>query len=362
MEHVAGELVMKAVPYLGLEAVPVLEGSGRLEPVLVLRQHVGHVDIRPGVVIDVRDVEPHRRQADVGHLLLEPLGEAAVALVDVQIISLEEVVRDVDVRPAVAVHVAHDDAQTQADLAPEDAGLPAHVHEVPAVVAIQPGAAERVAHVACVLQRESEHRPGRVIDHEEVEIPVAVIVEERGLGRVAGIRDAVGGRLLDERRDTVGVEPLVQVELVRPELSVRLGDASGVTDVDVEPAVAVHVGEGDAGRPPLAVQPGLGGDVAEVELPLVQVQPRAALIRREHDLREAVAGEVAERDAAAVVVVAIGEDVQVAGVGEAVLEADAGVARGQQGEETAVGRGRGAGRHFPGGPARARAPGEQARS
>jgi len=46
---------------------------------LVVRQHVRDVDVRPAVVVHVRDVETHRRQADVGHLLLEPLRERAVA-------------------------------------------------------------------------------------------------------------------------------------------------------------------------------------------------------------------------------------------------------------------------------------------
>src|SRR2546422_10858324 len=82
------------------------------------------------------------------------------------------------------------------------------------------------------------------------------------------------------------------------------------------------------GGPSFALHAGCFDDLAKTDLPLVQVQPGAALIRRQHDLRQAVAAEVAERDPAAVVVVAIGEDVQVAGVGEAVLEADAGITRG----------------------------------
>src|SRR2546421_7022448 len=44
-----------------------------------------------------------------------------------------------------------------------------------------------------------------------------------------------------------------------------------------------------------------GGDVPKAELALVQVQARAALVRREHDLGQAVSGQVADRDAAAVV-------------------------------------------------------------
>ena len=201
---------------------------------------------------------------------------------------------------------------------------------MPAVVAVQPGASERIALVPRVALPEARDRPRRVIDDEQVEVAVAVVVEERGLGGVAGVRDAVGRRLLDEGRDAVGVQSLVDVQLVGPELPLH---EAGVTDVEIEPAIAVHIGEGDAGRPARAVQAGLRGDVAEVELPLVQVQPGAAEVRREDNLREPVAGQVPDRDAAAVVVVPVSEDVEVAGFGEAILEADAGITRGEPGEQ-----------------------------
>src|SRR5438445_302668 len=73
---------------------------------------------------------------------------------------------------------------------------------------------------------------------------------------------------------------------------------------------------------------------------------RSALVGRKHDLRQAVTRQVADPDSAAVVEVAISEDVHVVGLGQAILESDAGVAGGEQGEEPAVGGGRCAG---PGG-------------
>ena len=335
LQHVPHQLVVIPLPQLGLVDVPALEGRHRLEPVLVLRQHVGGVDVGPAVVVHVRDVEPHREVADGRHRALDRLGEGAISVVEVQVVVLEEVIRDVDVGPAVPIHVAHDDAQPEADLAPEDPGLLAHVDEVPAVVAIQPGAAERVAHVPGIAEAEARDGPRRVTNQEQVQVSVAVVVEEHRLGRVARVGDAVGGRLLDEGGNAVRVQSLVDVQLVGPKLPLHV---PGVADVDVEQPVAVHVGEGDARGPPLAVQARLLGHVAEAELPFVQVEARAAQVRREHDLRQAVAGEIPQRDAAAVVVVAIGEDVQIAGFGQAVLEADAGIARGEQREEVVVGR------------------------
>ena len=55
------------------------------------------------------------------------------------------------------------------------------------------------------------------------------------------------------------------------------------------------------------------------------------------DVRQPIAREIADRRSPAVVVVAIGEDVQLARVGEPVLEADAGVRGGEPGEQPAVG-------------------------
>src|SRR5256886_5948446 len=52
------------------------------------------------------------------------------------------------------------------------------------------------------------------------------------------------------------------------------------------------------------------------------------------------ARQVADRDAAAVVEITVGEDVQVVGLGETILESHAGVAGGEQGEQPAVSGGR----------------------
>ena len=326
MERVARELMVIVVLQLGLVAGPVLERGCRLEAVVVLRQHVGHVDVQPPVVVDVGYVQPHRGQADGGHLPVEQLGESSISVVDVEIVPLEEVVGDVDVRPAVAVHVAHGDTQTEGDLAPEDPGRLAHVEEAPADVAIEFVPSECMAHVADVSQPEARHRRERVVDQVQVQVSVTIVIEERGVGRIALVRDAVRGRHLGEGGHPVGVQTLVDVQLVGPALARHV---SGVADVDVEESVTVDVGEGDPRRPePLARDPRPLGHIREAEVTLVQVQPVCTEVRREQEFRQTVAGEVAQRHPAAVVVVAIGEDIQLASIGEAVLEADACIAGG----------------------------------
>src|SRR5207253_9427851 len=83
-------------------------------------------------------------------------------------VALEEVVRDVDVGPAVTVHVAHHHAQAQTDLASVDAGRRADIDEMPAVVAIELRATQRVTNIARIFQIEGQDGPRRVVDHEQV--------------------------------------------------------------------------------------------------------------------------------------------------------------------------------------------------
>src|SRR3954469_22431460 len=78
-----------------------------------------------------------------------------------------------------------------------------------------------------------------------------------------------------------------------------------------------------------------------MELAPIQVEARPALVGGEQQLGQAVTGEVAQRDAAAVVVVAIGEDVEVARLLQLVLEPDARDARGEPREQLVAGGRRG---------------------
>ena len=62
----------------------------------------------------------------------------------------------------------------------------------------------------------------------------------------------------------------------------------------------------------------------------------AVKVRGEHDLWQTVAIEIARRDAAAVVEVAVGEGVQLLRLGNAILERNSGVAGGQLREELPI--------------------------
>src|SRR5262249_42600211 len=97
------------------------------------------------------DIEAHGEVTRVRHLLLERLDERSVALVDVEVVVLEEIVRDVDVGPPITVHVGDDDAESESDFAAVNAGLRAHIDEMAAIVAIKLVATVRMTHIARVV-------------------------------------------------------------------------------------------------------------------------------------------------------------------------------------------------------------------
>ncbi len=169
MEHVAHELVVIIVLELGLVNVPALERGHRLEAVVVLRQHVGDEDVRPAVVVDVGDVEPHREIAEIRHLPVEHLGKGPITVVEVEVIPLEEVVADIDVWPAILVHVGYRRAEPEAYLAAKDPGLFAHIYEVAAEVAVQLVPTGSVALVPDVAEPEAGDRAEGVVDHIQVQ-------------------------------------------------------------------------------------------------------------------------------------------------------------------------------------------------
>src|SRR5207249_7824401 len=95
------------------------------------------------------------------------------------------------------------------------------------------------------------------------------------------------------------------------------------------------------GRPgPLCTEPGFVGDISETKLAFVEVKLRPALVGREDDLWQPIAGEVADRHAAAVIEIAVGEDVEVARLGQLIAECDAGLGGGQAREKRGARRAR----------------------
>src|SRR5438034_1286311 len=128
---------------------------------------------------------------------------------------------------------------------------------------------------------------GRVRQQVHVQIAVAVIIEEEGLGGKAVEVEAVLLGAVGER-----AVPVVDVEDVVPVHREKV-DAG---DVDVDEAVPVDVGHGDAGLPAVGIgDAGPVGDVLEPIISLVQVQPVGSDVRGEIEVGQAVVVDVTHR-------------------------------------------------------------------
>ena len=142
----------------------------------------------------------------------------------------------------------------------------------------------------------------RVVEQIHVQIAVAVVIEEERLRRVSDVIEPVFLRAIGECAVTiVGVQhvPSVHREVI---------DGG---DVDVDVAVAIDVGHGDAGFPSDRVgDTGALGDVLEMVVPLVQIESIRADVRREIEVGQPIVVDVTDGDSAPVVVVQIREDVE----------------------------------------------------
>src|ERR1043166_2100887 len=98
-----------------------------------------------------------------------------------------------------------------------------------AVVPEQLVAAERVALLALVPDGDGRDGARRVADQKHVEIAVAVIVEERGLRRIAGVGESVLRGHLPESRHAV-LHALIDVQGVGAQRANTLYINQGVQD------------------------------------------------------------------------------------------------------------------------------------
>ena len=265
----------------GEEAVPADLGHRRLVNeeadalVVVERDHlvreVPDDDVGHAVAVVVGGVNPHRaaggavlREGDPGEDagVLEP----AAAEVPVEVVGLG-VVRDREVVEPVAVEVEDGDPEALA-AGIEEAGFGGDVGEaLRAVVPVEDGARAVIRlrrAVALVHPVEGAEDvlldgPLHVVEHEQVEVPVAVGVEPGGDARKAGGDDRGGVRRFAK-------DPAAGVlqQAVRPEHG----------EVDVLVPVGVVVRDGGADAVERDVEPRTRGRILEGPVAAVQVERR----------------------------------------------------------------------------------------
>ena len=228
------------------------------------------------------------------------VGEGAVLLVLVEAVRLR-VVGDEQVEPAVAVVIEERDAERLRGRVVETGFLRRVLELAAAGVAIERRALPlvrlgRAVRLRLAVERAVQvllDRPVDVVGDEQIEPPVAVVVEPRRARREAGVADAGG---VGHVREAHAAEVMEQAVLAER------------GDVEIGPAVVVVVAGGGAETVERDAQPRCGSDVGERAVAIVPVEREQRLARGtarprhrvdEQDVLRAVSVGVEERPARA---------------------------------------------------------------
>ena len=184
LKYVPGKLTVVAHFVIQIVLVPAFEKAFGLEATVGFRHHFGNKYVGPAVVVDIGHVGPHAAQADFRHMFLQYLAESAVAVVDVEIIAFEEIVGNINIRPAIAVYIAYGNPQAEADRTAVYAGLLAHIDKISSVIAEQLITAHRIALLTQVsFDPEAGKRKHRIVEQVTIEVAVAVVIKKCGMHR-----------------------------------------------------------------------------------------------------------------------------------------------------------------------------------
>ena len=266
-----------------LHSLVVREESAHPFPATQGRGHHVHLeDVGPSVVVEIRGTDAHARKARVPEPLRGPVGERAIPVVDIEDIVRGDVVRDIDVGPAIPIDVRYDDAEPIADV-PQDPRFLRDIRERPvAIIAIELVVAARgLSARARRMHRDLASREilGRVVEQKQVQVTVPVVIEEDRVGRKSRVRDAVSRRLLGE-----GAIAVIDEQQVGPLR--RLGPfGSGHGDVDVHVSVVVDVDHGRPGGPAMRGDARVRRDILEPHAALVQIEAARDHVAGQKDVR-----------------------------------------------------------------------------
>ena len=210
------------------------------------RTHVQHHQVGPAIVVEVVGIGAHGAHGGMAHFGGKFIAVSTVLLVHPQAVGQEEIVGHVNIQETVQVIVGDGHSQAETDLI--DTGFAADVGPFIVVVPV-----EFVAIAGVGIRIHSIHegmpvgfgvRPvaDGMIQHKEVQITVVVHIEEDRLGTQVIPGDAIF--LCHLLKSAIA---LVQVEQVGGRGGSEVGTAAA--DIDVQPAIAVHIRHGHARAP-----------------------------------------------------------------------------------------------------------------
>ena len=173
-----------------LKSVIARGGHGQFLSIVVRRKHFHHDNIRQPVVIVIGHVGTHGRVTLVLEVLSGPIGEGAVAVVDVEQIVRLEIVRHIDVRPAVLIDIV--DSYPQAKAFNLDAGVRGDISKcIVTVVSVQSVGVGGPAVGAPRKRATSVIINHSILQQVPVQIPIPIIIKKDGLHRIAGVVESI---------------------------------------------------------------------------------------------------------------------------------------------------------------------------
>ena len=236
-------------------------------------QHVDGEEVDRSVAVHVTEVDRHAGVARGGQRPGRYETEVASAVVDPELVGVLEVVADVEIGGAVAIHIV--EARRQR----EEVGLGGERHA--RLVAKARATDRRVGELAVAIVDEEEIGIGALRAHDATEIGAVldpILLHPLRLHRVAG--RGLGDDLIEGtglRR--VRVERVA--DLVRGH-------------VEVEVAVAINVSERHGGRGVTSDQAACCSTVGEVALAVVEPERDGAAVRADEQIGVAVVVDVGE--------------------------------------------------------------------
>ena len=219
-----------------------------------------------------------------------------------------KIVGHVNIRPAVVVEVANGNAQAKANFAAINARCGADVFKGIPVVAQQLVSREGIAGIADVCAAVIFGIVDGVVEEVTIQISIVIVVKKSSLGRKPHKIEAVFGSLFFEISFAV-----VDVQLVFTPHGFVL---SHLAHVNIEFTIAVDIGHGNASRPAaILLNTRSGSGVFEAQSTLIDIEFVCPLIGRKKQIGKAIPRYITCGHPAAIVVVKIFDDVEAFGFG-----------------------------------------------
>src|SRR5262249_51146106 len=137
LQNISRKLMIISSLNISLVFIPIFKSGLRFDSRLILRKHVGNIDIRIAIVVDISDVGTHRVEADFPKVFFEAFIKGSIMIVQIEIIPLKKIIRHVDIRPTIFIDVGDGHAESKTNFARVNMCLRSDICKMISVIAIK---------------------------------------------------------------------------------------------------------------------------------------------------------------------------------------------------------------------------------